>query len=130
MGEVGNNKRFQRFWLCITLPVAALLAVLLGVSHLRQMKESHIRSGRIQLVGALKEWDQAGRPEGEALADSMQMAQDPRGYFATNAVLAIEGKQIQTIFATTRIGTPGVLMVTTNYEFILFQPWRAPRLLK
>lgn len=131
MKEPRNRRKTRWVWLCASLASATLLAFLLGVFffYLRHIKESHIRSGCIQLAGALKEWDRAGRPEGEALAGFMLNTQDPRGYHVTNTVLVIEGKRFQTIFATIRIGTPGVLLVTTNGEFLLFEPARTPRLL-
>ena len=116
-------------WLVASL-VPVGLVVLAGF-YLARMHEGHLRVGRSELVGAMKVWDAAGRPEGAALTEFLKKTstQDPRGYFETNLVLTVETKQMQTIFATTRIGRSGVLVVTTNREFILLQPDRAPRLL-
>ena len=131
----GKSRRSSWSWLLV-FATAGLVAwgtyawLKTGL-YLIQSKESFIRAGRMHLSGAIQVWNEAGRPEGEALEEFLRQQDfNPEYVFATNVVLTIDGKQMQAIFATTRIGTPGALMVTTNREFIVVEPDREPRVFK
>jgi hypothetical protein len=113
-------------WIGTLFVAFALLAV--GVTWLKQVKRGLIGSARIHLRGAMRTWEASGRPEGNALKGFMNKV--PDHIFATNLVVTIDGKHMETMFATERLGFPGTLLITTNNLFIILEPDRAPRLLR
>jgi hypothetical protein len=83
--------------------------------------------GDTTLRGVTRAWNEAGRPEGEALRRFMA----DRPYASvSNRVFVFEGTNYTTQFATTAIGRSGTLFITTDDVLILWEPDRQPRIFR
>jgi hypothetical protein len=105
--------------LIVVLVALVLCAALVGFVWLRiNVRHSLDRADGFELTQRLKRWVEAGKPEGEKLAEFMQGRR--ADVVATNRVFSIGGTNFVTQFAATKpkSGRAGTLFVTTNEVLI------------
>jgi hypothetical protein len=112
----------------ILVGMVLLFTLFLGVLLIGyRMHRGLIRQGSSELSDVLSRWDKAGRPQGELLAEFMKKAY--RGTIVSNQSLTVDGTNYFTQFATTRLGFPGILFITTNRAIILINKDSEPELI-
>ena len=85
-----------------------------------------VRKASCELTDILSRWDKAGRPQDGALLEFMTNAYV--GVIASNACFSVAGTNYYGQFATTRLGFPGILFITTNRAVILIRESGEPEL--
>jgi hypothetical protein len=106
--------------------IGVFAIVVLFQAHRRAEQRHLISAARLELTDVLSRWDQAGRPQDQALSEFMRTG--PHETVVSNLSITFDGKDYYTQFATTRLGFPGILLITTNRELILIKDSSFPEL--
>jgi hypothetical protein len=120
-----NRRSVLRLIVVLALLVCAAAGGIMFLAY--RTKAGLVAYNGLELRLLLRRWREVGCPEGEKLIEFMRGRRSD--LVRSNAVIALDGTDLTTVFAKLEIGVPGVMFITTNDVVILIEKRSAPRVI-